>query len=88
MEMAGLTVSLFEAEPPFTEVDLAGNAGLDHPLQSAVDGGAADAAVFLPHQVHEVIGAEVPLLTKEDGDDLLALAGALAARRLQLAEIR
>src|SRR6188472_2423127 len=87
MKMTRLAVSLFEAEPPLPEIDLAGDSGIDHPLQRPVDRRAADAAVFQPHQVDEVVGAEVPFLTQENGDDLLALARALAAGRLQLGEI-
>ena len=43
MEVARVPVRGLEAEAPFAEIDLAGDAGVDHPLQRAVDGGAADA---------------------------------------------
>ena len=44
--------------------------------------------VVVADQIDQIVGAEVPFLAQEDVDDLLALAGALAARRLQPAEIR
>ena len=43
MEVTRLAVRMLEAEPALAEVDLARDAGVDHPLQCAVDGGAADA---------------------------------------------
>ena len=80
MEMARLTVRVLETEPPFTEVHLAGDAGVHHPLQRAVDRGPADPMVFLADEVDQIVGAEVAFLAQEDVDDLLALARALAAR--------
>ena len=53
--------------------------GIDHPLQRAVDGGAADAVIFVADEIDEIVGAEMPFLAQEHVDDLLALAGALAA---------
>jgi hypothetical protein len=43
--------------------------------------------VVAANQVEQIVGTEVPFLTKEDVDDLLALAGALAALRLQPGQI-
>ena len=43
MEVARMPVRVLEPEPAFAEVHLAGDAGVHHPLQRAVDGGAADA---------------------------------------------
>ena len=88
VEVPRLPVRVLEPEAPLAEIDLAGDAGVDHPLQRAVDGRAADAMVFLADQIDEIVGAEVTFLTQEHVDDLLPLAGALAARRLQPAEIR
>ena len=87
MEMPRLAVGVLEAEPAFAEIDLAGDAGVHHPLQRAVDGGAADALVFAADEIDEVVGAEVPFLAQEHVDDLFPLAGPLAARRLQPGEI-
>ena len=81
MEVPRLAVGVLEAEAALAEVDLAGDAGVHHPLQRAVDGGAADALVFALDQIDEIVGAEVPLLAQEHVDDLVALAGALAAGR-------
>ena len=87
MEVARLPVRVLEPEAAFAEIDLAGDAGVHHPLQRAVDGGAADAMVVFSDQVEQIVGAQVPFLAQEHVDDLLALAGALAAFRLQPAEI-
>ena len=87
VEVARLPVGMLEAETAFAEVDLAGDAGVHHPLQRAVDGGAADALIFAPDEVDEVVGAEVPFLAQEHVDDLFPLAGALAARRLEPGEV-
>src|SRR5690348_16402194 len=79
---------MLETESPLAEINLAGDAGIDHPLERAVDGGAADSLIFAPDQIDEVVGAEVSLLAEEDVDDLFALARAFAAVWLQPAEIR
>jgi len=87
MEMAGLPVRVLEPEPPLPEVDLAGDTRVHHPLQRAIDGGAADAMVVLADQVEQIVGAQVSFLAQEYIDDLLPFARALAAFRLQPAEI-
>ena len=43
MKVARVAVRMLEAEPAFAEVDFARDARIHHPLQRAVDGGAADA---------------------------------------------
>ena len=87
MEMPGLPVGMLEAESPFTEIDAAGDAGVHHPLQRAVDGGSADAVTFFADEIDEIVGAEMTFLTQEDVDNLLPLAGALATGRFQPTEI-
>ena len=79
MEVPGMPVGMLEAEPAFAEVDLAGDAGVDHPLQRAVDGRAADSLILASDEVDEIVGGEVALLAEEDVDDQVALARALAA---------
>jgi hypothetical protein len=88
MEVPRLTIRMLETESAFAEIDLASNASVHHPLQGAIDGGAADAMVFFANQIDEIVGAEMTFLTQEDVDNLLPLTGALAARRRQSAEIR
>jgi hypothetical protein len=88
VEVARLPIRMLEPEPALSEVDLTGDAGVDHPLQGAVDGGAADAVIVLADQIDEIIGAEMAFLPQKDIDDLLPLTGALAARWCQSAEIR
>src|SRR5262245_26997370 len=58
MEMTRLAIRMLEAEPALAEIDLARDAGVDHPLQCAVDGRAADAMVFLADQIDEIVGAD------------------------------
>ncbi len=41
-----MAIRMLEAEPAFAEIDLAGNARLLHPLQRAIDRGAADPVIF------------------------------------------
>jgi hypothetical protein len=78
---------VLEPEATLAEIDLARDAGIDHPLQGAVDGRAADSMIFAANEIDEVVGAEVTLLTEEDVDDLLPLARPLAADRLESAQI-
>src|SRR5215216_8029933 len=87
MKVAWLPIGMLETEATFTEVNFAGDTGIDHPLEGAINGRPADALIFAPADVDEVVGAEVPLLAEKHVDDLLALAGALAALWLQPAEI-
>ena len=87
VEVPGMAVRVLEAETALAEVDPPGDAGVDHPLQRAIDGGPADALVFLAHQVDEVVGAQVAFLAQEDPDHEVAFAGALAARRPQAFDV-
>ena len=85
--MTRLAVRVLESEASLSEIDLAGDARVHHPLQRPVHGGAADSAVLAADQIDQVVGAEVSLLTEEHVDDVFALARALAARRLEPGEI-
>jgi hypothetical protein len=87
MKMPRLPIGVFEAEAPLAEVHLAGDARVDHPLQRAVHGCAADATILTANEIDQIVSAEMPLLAEEDVDNLLPLAGALATRRRQPAEI-
>jgi hypothetical protein len=88
MEVSRLAVGVLEPESAFTKIDFAGDTRVDHPLQSAIDGRAADAVIVAPNEIDEIVSAEMPFLPQEDVDNLLPLAGALAAGRLEPAEIR
>ena len=88
MEVARMPVRVLEAEAAFAEIDLARDAGVHHPLQRAVDGGAADALIFALDEIDEIVGAEVSLLAEEHVDDLIALAGALGAGGAQAIDVR
>ena len=87
MKVPRMTVGVLEAEAAFAEIDLARDAGVDHPLQRAVDGGAADAVIFALDQIDEIVGAEVSLLAEEHVDDQIALARPLGAGRAEPIEI-
>jgi hypothetical protein len=43
--------------------------------------------VFAPNQIDEIVSAEMSFLPQKDIDDFLPLTGALAAGRLEPAEI-
>src|SRR5688572_22736623 len=88
MKVTRLAVGVLEAEATLAEIDLAGDIGVDHPLQGAVNGRPADPLVFLADQIDEIVGAEVTFLTQEHPDDLFPLARPFAAGRLELGDIR
>ena len=74
VKVTRLTIRMLEPEATFAEVDLACNAGVHHPLQGSVDGGAADPLIFATDQIDQVVSAEMPLLTQEDIDNLFSFA--------------
>ena len=78
MEVPRPPVRWLEAESPFTEINFAGKATLDHPLQRPVNSGAADAALIAADEIKKVIRAEMTFLTQEYVEDMVAFAGALA----------
>ena len=87
MKVPRMPVGVLEAEAAFAEVHLARDAGVDHPLQRAVDRGPADAMIFALDEVDEIVGAQVSLLAEEHVDDQVALAGPLGAGRPKLIEV-
>ena len=87
MKVPRMPVRVLEAEAALAEIDLARDAGLDHPLQRAVDGRPADAMVLALDQLDEIVGAQVSLLAEEHVDDQIALAGPLGAGGPQPIEI-
>jgi hypothetical protein len=68
-----------EPRSSFAKVDLAGYAGANHPLQGSVHRGSANARVLAADKVAQIVGTQMALLTKEDVEDSIALARALAA---------
>ena len=87
MEVTGLPVRVLEPESPLTEIDLAGDARIDHPLQRAIHRCTADAVIVATNEIDEIVGAEMPFLPQEHVDNLLPLAGALATGRFEPTEI-
>src|SRR5207247_497725 len=81
MEVARMPVGRLEPRAPFAEVDLARDAGIDHPLQRAVHGRASDARMLAPDEIEKVVRADMRLLAQEHVDDAIAFSGMLSARR-------
>ena len=74
-----MAVRVLEAKTPLAEIDLARDAGIDHPLQGAVDRGPADPLILSADEIDQIVGGEVAFLPQENVDDEIALAGTLAA---------
>ncbi len=87
VEVPRVPVRMLEAEAALAEIHFARDARVHHPLQGAVDGGAADAMIFLANQFDQIVGAQVAFLAQEHVDDEIAFARALAARGTQPIEI-
>ena len=79
MEMTRVTIGVFEAESALAKVDFPRDARVDHPVQGAVNGRAADPAVLRANEIDELVGSEVSFLTKEHVHDEIAFARAAAA---------
>jgi hypothetical protein len=87
VKVTRLAVRMLEPEATFAEIDLAGDAGVHHPLQGSVDGGAADPLIFATDQIDQVVSAEMPFLTQEDIDNLFSFAGPFAPCGFEACEI-
>ncbi len=87
VEVTGLTIRMLEPEPALAKVNLAGNPRVHHPLQRAIHRRTTDPMVVAPDQIDQIVGAQVPFLPQEDVDDLFALVGTLAPKRLEPGEI-
>ena len=81
VKVTRVAVRMLEAEAAFAKIDLPRDSRLDHPLQGAINRGAADALIFAADERDEVVGGEVALLPQEDVDDEVALAGPFAPGR-------
>ena len=76
MEVPRVPVGRLEPRTSFSEIHLAGDPRVHHPLERAIRRRAADPRVLAADQRNEIFGAEVPLLLEEDPHDEVALAGA------------
>ena len=88
VEVARVVIGRLEARAALAEVDFTREALIDHPLQRAVDGGAADAGVIAAYEAEEIVGAEVAFLFEEGPQDLFALSRSFAACGTQAGDIR
>src|SRR5262245_55944317 len=86
--MPRMPVRRLETRPAFAEVDLARDAGIDHPLERAVDGGAADARILPVHEADEIVRAQVAFLLQERTKNVFAFGGALAAGGPKVGDVR
>src|SRR5262245_36597274 len=84
MKVPRVLVRVFEPDPAIAEINPARDSRVDHPLQRAVDGGAADSSVLTPDQIDERVGAQMALLAKKDADNQVALRRPAAAGRTML----
>ena len=82
-----MAIGVLEPESSLAKIDLARDAGLDHPLQGAVDGGPTDPVVVAAHDVDEIIRAQMSRLPQEDVDDQVTFAGPPAAGRTQALQV-
>ena len=87
MKVARVAIRVLEPETALAEVDLARDPRLLHPLERAVDGGAADLLILAADQIVQVVGGQMSFLAEEDIDDEVALAGAFAPGRPEAVEV-
>ena len=80
MKVARMSVRRLEAGAAFTEIDLARDACVDHPLQRAVHGCASDARRLRVHTRDEVVRTQVSFLAQEHVNDAISLGRSFAAR--------
>ena len=88
MKMPWMPVRGFEARSPLAEINLAGDPGVYHPLQRAVDGGATDPWVLFVDEITEIVRTQMTLLAQKKIENAVALAGTLAAGRAEAGEIQ
>ena len=88
MKVAWVPVGRFKARSAFAEIHLAGDSGVDHPLERAIHRGAPDPGVLAAYEVAEIVGAQVALLARENIEDAVAFRRTLAAGRAQAGEVQ
>ena len=88
MKMARMAIGGLEPRSSFPEIDFARDAGVDHPLQRAVDGGAANSGILAMYEVAEIVRAQMPFAAQKDIEDAIALARPLPARRPKTRDVR
>src|SRR5258707_287270 len=80
VKVTRMAIRRLEARAPLAEVNLPGDAGVDHPLQRAVDGRPSDARGLAVDALEQIVGADVPLLAEEHLHDPITLGRAFATR--------
>jgi hypothetical protein len=72
MEMPGVAVGRFEPRAAFSEINLPGDAAIDHPLERTIHRGTADTGMLAPDEIEKVVGAEMTFLFQEGPQYLFA----------------
>ena len=88
VEVPRMAVGGLESRTAFAEIDLAGDPGVHHPLQRAVDGRATDPGILLADEVAQIICAQMAFLAQKDIEDAVAFTGTLAAGRTQAGKVQ
>ena len=83
VEVPGMAVRGLVARASFAEVYFSGDARFDHPLQRAIDRRPPDARRLAAYEIEQIIRAQMTFLLQENPEDLVALAGMLAAGRAE-----
>ena len=81
VKVTRVAVRRLEARAALAEIHFARDAGLDHPLQGAVDGRTPDPWRIVTNEVAQVVGAQMAFLPQEGRQNPVTLAGMLAASR-------
>jgi len=87
VEVTRMAVRGLVAGSTLTKIDLARNAGFDHPLQRAVHSGAADSRHLTTDEIEEIVRTQMTFLLEEDPENLVAFGGMLPACRTQTREV-
>src|SRR5215471_3078454 len=87
MKVPRMPVGGLEPGAAFTEIDLARDTGIDHPLQRPVDRRAADTRMLAAYKAEKIVGAEMTFLFEERPENLFALGRSFAARRAQARDV-
>ena len=85
--MSWMAIGGLEPRAALAEIDLAREAGIDHPLKRPVDGRAANPRLVAADEIEQVVGAQMPFLAQEGPENPIALGGAFAACGTQAGKI-
>src|SRR2546423_14309992 len=81
MKVTRVALRRFVPRTSLAEVDLPRDARFDEPLQRAIYRRAADPRFLRPHQLEQIVGAQMRFLAEENVENPIAFDGVLAAGR-------